>query len=57
MQLVACYIRKSEEDDTKSMIDADRKILSCNLVILRSAREMTLKLNLNDEGVSLANGR
>lgn len=61
MQLVACYIRKSEEYDTKSMIDADRKIrysiLSGNLVILRSAREMTLKLNLNDEGVSLANGR
>lgn len=57
MQLVACYIRKSEEYDTKSMIDTDRKILSGNLVILRSAREMTLKLNLNDEGVSLANGR
>lgn len=62
MQLVACYITKSEEYDTKSMIDTDRKIrysiLSGNLVILlRSAREITLKLNLNDEGVSLANGR
>lgn len=61
MQLVVCYITKSEKYDTKSMIDTDRKIrysiLSGNLVILRAVREITLKLNLNDEGVSLVNGR
>lgn len=62
MQLVARCITKSEEYDTKSMIDTDRKIrysiLSGDLfVIPRAIREITLKWNLKDEGVSLANGR